>query len=201
MAFSTLFKSTYKKIWIANILLLATYILIQTPSHVWLLSISQGVKAKPFTGAMMPIAFVPDWKKADYIDRRATLDYGSVDQYDLIPTPSFGNIKNDFNSLFTYLTVFRGRYMDEERELNVGSHNGVDIRAPIGTPVFAIGNGKVIMAKDDSNNKYITVEHRDVKYKSKVGKYYSSYLHLSEVLIQPGDIVDKGALIGRVGLT
>lgn len=190
-----------KKIWIANLLLLCTYVLIQTPGHVWLMAISQGNSAKPFNGAMMPIAFVPDWKKADYIDQRATLDYSAVNQYDLIPTPRIDDLKTDFNSMFTYLTVFRGRYMDEERAPNTGSHDGVDIRAPIGTPVFAIGHGKVVRTKDDLNNKYITIEHKNVKYRGEVGKYYSSYLHLSQVLVQPGDVVDKGTLIGRVGLT
>jgi len=197
----SLLKKPYTKIWIANILLLFTYILIQTPGHLWLMAISQGNSAKPFSGAMMPIAFVPDWKKADYIDQRATLDYSAVNQYDLIPIPRVEEIKTDFNSIFTYLTVFRGRYMDEERTPNTGSHDGVDIRAPIGTPVFAIGHGKVVRTKDDPNNKYITLEHKNVKYGGKVGKYYSSYLHLSQVLVQPGDVVDKGTLIGRVGLT
>lgn len=190
-----------KKIWIANILLLSTYLLIQTPGHLWLMSISQANNAKPFNGAMMPLAFVPDWKKADYINQRATLDYSAVNQSDLIPIPSIKTIYTDFNSMFTYLTVFRGRYMDEERLPNTGSHDGVDIRAPIGTPIFAIGHGKVVRAKDDPNNKYITIEHRDVKYQGKVGKYYSSYLHLSQVLVKPGDTIDKGTLIGRVGMT
>lgn len=58
------------KIWILNMLLISTYVLIQTPSHLWLMSISQGAQAKPFSGAMMPIAFVPDWRKSDYIDQR-----------------------------------------------------------------------------------------------------------------------------------
>lgn len=149
----------------------------------------------------MPIAFVPDWKKADYIDNRATLDYAAVNQFDLIPIPRSEDIKTDFNSMFTYLTMFRGRYMDEERAPNTGSHDGVDIRAPIGTPIFAIGHGKVVRTKDDPNNKYISIEHKNVKYQGKVGKYYSSYLHLSQVLVQPGDTVDKWTLIGRVGLT
>lgn len=201
MALTSLIKNHWKKIWIANILLLCTYILIQTPGHVFLMAISQGNSPKPFNGAMMPLAFVPDWRKADYINQRATLDYSAVNQNDLIPLPRFEDIKTDFNSIFTYLTVFRGRYMDEERLENTGSHDGVDIRAPIGTPVFAIGHGKVVRTKDDPNNKYITLEHRGVKYKWKVGKYYSSYLHLSQVLVQPGDVVDKGTLIGRVGLT
>lgn len=150
---------------------------------------------------MMPLAFVPDWKKADYINQRATLDYSVVNQNDLIPVPSIKNIFTDFNSMFTYLTVFRGRYMDEERLPNTGSHNGVDIRAPIGTPVFALGHGKVVRAKDDSNNKYITIEHKNVKYQGKVGKYYSSYLHLSQVVVRPWDTIDKWTLIGRVGMT
>jgi len=174
---------------------------MQTPGHTWLMSISQANNAKSFNGAMMPLAFVPDWKKADYINQRATLDYSVVNQNDLIPVPSIKNIYTDFNSMFTYLTVFRGRYMDEERLPNTGSHNGVDIRAPIGTPVFALGHGKVVRAKDDPNNKYMTIEHKNVKYQGKVGKYYSSYLHLSQVLVKPGDTVDKGTLIGRVGLT
>jgi Peptidase family M23/S-layer homology domain len=165
------------------------------------MSISQANNAKPFNGAMMPLAFVPDWKKSDYINQRATLDYSSVNQGDLIPLPSMRNIKSDFNSLFTYLTVFRGRYMDEERLSNSWSHDGVDIRAPIGTPIFAIGHGKIVRAKDDPNNKYITIEHKDVKYRGKVGKYYSSYLHLSQVLVKPGDSIDKWTLIGRVGMT
>ncbi len=149
----------------------------------------------------MPLAFVPDWRKADYIDNRATLDYSVVKQEHLIPLPKYESMKTDFNSLFTYLTVFRGKYMDETRTPNTGSHDGVDIRAPIGTPVFAIGHGKVVQAKDDKNNKYITIEHKNVKYNGKVGTYYSSYLHLSEVLVYVGQVVDKWTLIWRVGMT
>ena len=180
-----------KKIWIANILFVCTYILIQTPGHLWLMSISQGAQAKPFTGAMMPLAFVPDWKKSDYIDRRQSLNYSSVNQNDLIPLPRIENIKSDFNSNFTYITMFRGKYMDEDRTVGAGSHDGVDIRAPIGTPIFAIGNGKVVKVHDEPDNKYLTIEHRDVRYNGLVGKFYSSYLHVSAILVQEGDVVDK----------
>lgn len=54
----------------------------------------------------MPLAFVPDWKKSDYIDKRASLDYSEVDPNDLIPLPRSEDIKTDFNSIFTYLTMF-----------------------------------------------------------------------------------------------
>ncbi len=165
------------------------------------MSITQWDIPKSFDGAMMPIAFVPDWKKADYIDQRYSLDYGQVNQFDLLPIPKYENLKNDFNSLFTYITVFKGRYMDEDRLHNTGSHNWVDIRAPIGTPIFAIGHGKVVKVKNENNNKYITIEHRNVKYNGRIGKYYSSYLHLSETLVQLGDKIDRWTLIGRVWLT
>jgi murein DD-endopeptidase MepM/ murein hydrolase activator NlpD len=165
------------------------------------MSISQGSQAKPFNGAMMPIAFVPDWKKSDYVEQRVSLDYSSVKQTDLIPLPKVTSVFQDFNSNFTYLTMFRGKYMDESRVIGAGSHDGVDIRAPIGTPVFSIAHGKVIKVRNDADNKYITIEHRDVKYGGKVGKFYSSYLHLSWVLVQPWEIIEKGTLIGRVGMT
>jgi hypothetical protein len=55
----------------------------------------------------MPIAFVPDWKKSDYIDRRQELTYQEISQDDLIPLPEYKNIKTDFNSLFTFITVFK----------------------------------------------------------------------------------------------
>lgn len=55
----------------------------------------------------MPIAFVPDWKKSDYIDRRQELTYGEIAQDDLMPLPAYSDMKTDFNSLFTYITVFK----------------------------------------------------------------------------------------------
>ena len=42
------------------------YILMQTPGHLWLMSISQGAQAKPFNGAMMPMAFCARLEKSDY---------------------------------------------------------------------------------------------------------------------------------------
>lgn len=139
----------------------------------------------------MPIAFVPDWKKSDYIDRRTTLVYDTIPESDLIPLPKYADIKNDFNSLFTYITAHTGAYMDENRAKGVGSHAGTDIRAPMQTPVFSIGHGIVSKVRNDPNNKYVVVEHRNVKYAGNTGTYYSSYLHLDSVNVQAGDIISK----------
>jgi murein DD-endopeptidase MepM/ murein hydrolase activator NlpD len=69
------------------------------------------------------------------------------------------------------------------------------------TPVFNIGHGIVTKVRNDDNNKYVVVEHRNVKYKNKIGKYYSSYLHLDSVAVNVGDVVSKGSMIGRVGMS
>ncbi len=149
----------------------------------------------------MPIAFVPDWRKSDYVDRRQELTYGEIAQDDLIPLPNYRDIQTDFNSLFTYITVFKWAYMDETRTVGAWSHDGVDIRAPMQTPVFSIGNGIVSKVRNDDNNKYVVVEHRNVRYKGITGKYYSSYLHLDSVAVNAGDIITKWTIIGKVGMS
>lgn len=91
--------------------------------------------------------------------------------------------------------------MDEDRVIGAGSHDGVDIRAPMQTPVFSIANGIVTKVRNDDNNKYVTVEHRNVKYNGTIAKYYSSYLHLDSVAVNVGDIITKGSIIGKVGMS
>ena len=91
--------------------------------------------------------------------------------------------------------------MDENRVVGAGSHDGTDIRAPMQTPVFSIAHGIVVKVVNDDNNKYVVVEHRNVKYKNATGKYYSSYLHLDSVAVNAGDIISKGTILGKVGLS
>lgn len=74
-------------------------------------------------------------------------------------------------------------------------HAGTDIGAPEGTPVLAAVAGQVITA--DFMGGYgltVVVQHPD-------GKDLSLYGHLSEIFVQPGDQVEQGNVIGRVGTT
>jgi murein DD-endopeptidase MepM/ murein hydrolase activator NlpD len=45
-----------------------------------------------------------------------------------------------------------------------GSHNAIDIRAPIGTPVLSIANGVVVRAveSDATGNKFVVIRHDNV---------------------------------------
>ncbi len=77
-------------------------------------------------------------------------------------------------------------------------HHGVDYAAPKGTPVYAIGDGKIIKASGGYNNgagNMIKIKHN--------GVYTTAYLHLSGFArgIKTGVFVKQGDLIGYVGST
>ncbi len=78
---------------------------------------------------------------------------------------------------------------------NTKMHTGTDIAAPEGTPVLAAMAGKVLLA--DTLGGYgltIALEHSD-------GTQQTLYGHLSEIFVRPGELIQQGAVIGRVGST
>lgn len=78
---------------------------------------------------------------------------------------------------------------------DVRFHSGVDLAAPLGTPVLAAYAGQVVLA--DFLGGYglaVAIDHTK-------GTQQSLYGHLSEVFVQPGDVVKQGEVIGRVGST
>jgi Membrane proteins related to metalloendopeptidases len=73
-------------------------------------------------------------------------------------------------------------------------HYGVDYAAPIGTPVHAVGDGRVISATiENGSGRMVKISHNSV--------YSTAYLHLSRFGdgIYPGAIVKQGDIIGYVG--
>lgn len=73
-------------------------------------------------------------------------------------------------------------------------HNGEDISAPLGTPVVAMNDGIARLTVDHFfSGKGVFVDHG-------LG-LYSMYFHLSEVLVQDGEMVKQGQAIGKVGAT
>lgn len=74
-------------------------------------------------------------------------------------------------------------------------HEGMDFSAPIGTPVYATGDGTVKVAGRGQSG-YGNMVDIDHGY-----NYLTRYAHLSEVLVKPGQQVKRGDLIGKVGNT
>ena len=73
-------------------------------------------------------------------------------------------------------------------------HNGIDLAAPVGTPVLAIRSGRVAVATTRrGEGHYIVLDHG--------GAWRSVYLHLSAMDVRPGQRVRQGQRIGAVGKT
>lgn len=73
-------------------------------------------------------------------------------------------------------------------------HSGMDIAAAKGTPVKAAAAGQVLYTGDFFfSGNTIYVDHGS--------GIISMYAHLSEIDVQPGDVVQQGEVIGKVGST
>ena len=75
-----------------------------------------------------------------------------------------------------------------------GGHRGIDIIAPYGNPVYAAGNGVVVLAAMGYNGGFgnmVEIDHG--------GGIISRYAHLSAIHVAPGARVTKGQTIGLIG--
>ncbi|HEU5451957.1 MAG TPA: peptidoglycan DD-metalloendopeptidase family protein, partial [Terriglobales bacterium] len=74
------------------------------------------------------------------------------------------------------------------------AHLGTDYAAPVGTPVQAVANGRVeFAASKGGDGRMVQLRHSN--------GYETYYLHLSRILVHPGQAVQQGQLIGLVGAT
>ena len=73
-------------------------------------------------------------------------------------------------------------------------HKGIDIAAPIGTPVVATGNAVVQKVGFNKNaGKFIILQHNE--------RYTSKFYHLSSIEVEENQEVRIGDIIGKVGNT
>lgn len=78
-------------------------------------------------------------------------------------------------------------------------HNGIDIGAPIGTPIYAADGGTIMAVDNNDRSKwqkyqygmYILIKHEN--------SLATLYAHLSKSAVRPGQTVSRGDLIGYVG--
>jgi murein DD-endopeptidase MepM/ murein hydrolase activator NlpD len=80
-------------------------------------------------------------------------------------------------------------------ERGKGHHDGIDLRAAVGTPVRAASDGKIIYSgsKIGGYGKMIVIRH--------AGKLSSVYAHNSKLLVKAGQKVRRGQLIAYSGNT
>ena len=124
------------------------------------------------------IPFIQDGKES-YFD----IDGNSLRKAFLKAPLEFSRISSHFSSarMHPILRIIRPHY-------------GVDYAAPIGTPVKAIGDGRVTAATNEGGSgRMVRIQHNSV--------YATGYMHLSRFGdgIAPGKIVKQGDIIGYVG--
>ena len=74
-------------------------------------------------------------------------------------------------------------------------HNGVDMAAAQGTPIYAAKSGKVTTASYQAGGAgyYVSINHGD--------GFSSIYMHMTHFIVSPGQYVTAGQVIGYVGST
>ncbi|MFS2225525.1 murein DD-endopeptidase MepM [Pantoea sp. B65] len=76
----------------------------------------------------------------------------------------------------------------------VAPHKGVDFALPVGTPVLAVGDGEVVVAKRGGGaGNYVAIRHGR--------QYMTRYMHLKKLLVKPGEKVKRGDRIALSGNT
>jgi murein DD-endopeptidase MepM/ murein hydrolase activator NlpD len=76
-----------------------------------------------------------------------------------------------------------------------GSHKGIDIAGPAGSPVVASASGQVVLVSygNTGYGNYIVIRHSD--------RFQTLYSHLSAIYVGMGQWVEAGQTIGAVGCT
>ena len=76
----------------------------------------------------------------------------------------------------------------------VKPHRGIDYAAPVGTPVYAAGDGSVIRSSYDKfNGNHVFIQHPN--------GITTKYLHFTKRNVKQGQRVKQGQVIGTVGAT
>ena len=86
-------------------------------------------------------------------------------------------------------------YRDHPVDGEYKFHYGVDLAACQGTPIVASRSGTVTVAtyQEGGAGYYVTIDHLD--------GYKSQYLHMSRYIVEPGQFVFAGQIIGYCGST
>ncbi len=169
-----------------------------------------------FTGMVPPIEKVPDYRRwsSQYGGNPSANLFSQVPQDLLVSLPTYNtqdvgdrgptDPKTVSLGHLVYSVDFLGSY--NTGVYDSGSHNGMDIRVPVGTPVVAVANAIVehVVSQEYGFGHYITLRIPNVPDTANPGKtitVYATYGHLSDILVSEGQTVRKGQQIATSGQT
>jgi murein DD-endopeptidase MepM/ murein hydrolase activator NlpD len=174
---------------------------------------------EPFDGTVYPYEKTVDWTALTDSERDMNFEdiklskLSSPYKYDEknlgidFQDLDFRSAESDMirNEKITYSVPYLGTYRLDGKA-GTGSHAAVDIKMLMRTPIVSIANGLVVDVKDKPSGfgRYVVIRHDNVpsvENPEKLTTYFSSYSHLDEWVVNVGDIVKKGDLIGYNGNT
>jgi murein DD-endopeptidase MepM/ murein hydrolase activator NlpD len=128
------------------------------------------------------------YRAVRYEDQDGNAEYFSPDGYSM--RKAFLRAPLDFSYVSSHFNPKRFHPVLKR----VKAHRGIDYAAPIGTPIKAAGDGKVIRsAYDKLNGHHVFIQHGQ--------KYTTKYLHLNKRRVKNGQRVKQGQIIGTLGRT
>ncbi|MAD58218.1 MAG: peptidase M23 [Porticoccus sp.] len=128
------------------------------------------------------------YKAVRYQDTNGKTDYYTPEGYDMRKT--FIRAPLDFTRISSSFDPKRMHPIHKK----VMAHRGVDYAAPLGTPIYAAGDGRVTASNyNRANGNYIFINHG--------GGITTKYLHLRKRRVMKGARVIQLQIIGEVGST
>ncbi len=127
-------------------------------------------------------------------------DYEAQLQFILDPSklPSSGVLSWPLEKI--YVTQLFGKTIDSKRLYASGTHNGVDFRSSVGTPVMAMADGEVLGTGDTDLTCYGASFGKFVFIRYSNG-LSSTFGHLSLIKVSEGQKVKRGQIVAYSGNT
>jgi len=128
------------------------------------------------------------YKAVRYQDSSGEVNYYTPEGHNI--RKSFLRAPLDFTRISSNFNLRRMHPIHKK----IVAHRGVDYVAPLGTPVFASGDGRVIASSyNKANGNYIFIQHG--------GGIITKYLHLQKRKVKKGMRVTQRQTIGTLGST
>lgn len=113
---------------------------------------------------------------------------------ELVPDPNTARLFTP--SQYGFIWPTNGKVISRFGPKEGGLHNdGINIKAPYGSPVRAAADGTVVYAGNELRGygNLLVVKHDQ--------GYMSAYAHLADMMVKKGDQLRRGTLIGHIGNT
>jgi len=114
-------------------------------------------------------------------------------------TPDGGSLKKAFNRYpvkFTHISSLFSMHRRHPVYHTVRPHTGIDLAAPLGSPIHTVGDGRVVfIGREGAYGNLIKIKHNE--------RYTTFYAHLLRFApgLTVGSYVKQGQLIGYLGQT